>query len=140
MRAYLDTNVVLRFITGQPTEQALQVKALFVAAGQGKVTLVLDEIVLAETVWVLSSFYKFNKDSISDVLQALIANDGIQMADETGALLALTLFANLNVDFVDALVSVHMGREGTEGIFTFDKHFDRLPGVKRLTPGGTPPA
>ena len=134
MRAYVDTSVLLRFITGAPAEQALQSAALFKAAETGEVTLVLDEIVIAEAVWVLSSFYKFSKDEIKDVLQVIVASEGIAMTDEMGALLALTLFADLNVDFEDALISVHMSRDPIADVFTFDKHFNRLSGVNGLSP------
>ena len=134
-RVYVDTNVILRFITGAPAEQTVRAKQLFEAAERGKITLVLDEIVLAETVWVLSSLYKFSKGDIRDVLQVIIANQGIEMANERDSLLALTLYADMNVDFEDALISVHMGRDGIEEIYTFDKHFKRLPGVKSLLPG-----
>ena len=134
-RVYVDTNIILRFITGSPADQASQAKRLFNAAEQGEVSLVLDEIALAESVWVLSSLYKFSRDAIRDVLQVIIASPGIEMNDEMGALLALTLYADLNVDFEDALISVHMGRDGIEEIYTFDKHFSRLPGVKPLPPG-----
>ncbi len=134
-RAYVDTNVILRFLTGTPPHQAEEAKRLFEAAERGEVTLILDEIVLAEVVWVLSSFYKFNKSTIRDVLQSFVMNPGIEMQDKVGALLALTLFADLNIDFEDALVSVHMNRDHVREIFTFDKHFDRLPGINRLTPG-----
>lgn len=134
MRAYVDTNVLLCFITGAPAEQALQSAALFKAAETGEVTLVLDEIVIAEAVWVLSSFYKFSKDEIKDVLQVIVASEGIAMTDEMGALLALTLFADLSVDFEDALISVHMSRDHIADVFTFDKHFNRLSGVKGLSP------
>ena len=95
----------------------------------------LDEIVLAEAVWVLSSLCKFSKDDICDALQVIIANQGIEMKNEMGALLALTLYADMNVDFEDALISVHMGRARIEEIYTFDKHFKRLPGVIALHPG-----
>ena len=135
-RVYVDTNVILRFITGSPATQTSQVRELFEMAEQGELSLVLDEIAVAETVWVLSSLYKFSKDAIRDVLLVIIANPGIEMKDEMGTLLALTLYADLNVDFEDALISVHMGRDGIEEIYTFDKHFSRLPGVKPLPPGG----
>ena len=133
-RAYVDTNILLRFITGSPAEQTSQAAQLFERADGGALTLVLDEIVVAESVWVLSSFYKFSKDAIRDVLQSLIAHPGIEMRDEHGVLLALTLYADLNVDFEDALISVHMGRDGIQGIYTFDRHFSRLPGVNPLHP------
>ena len=134
-RVYVDTNVILRFITGAPADQTSQAKRLFKAAEAGELTLILDEIVLAEAVWVLSSLYKFSKDDIRDALQVIIANQGIEMKNEMGALLALTLYADMNVDFEDALITVHMGRDRIEEIYTFDKHFKRLPGVIALHPG-----
>ncbi len=133
--AYVDTNILLRFITAAPAEQAVQAKKLFAAAESGKVRLFLDEIILAESVWVLSSFYKFSKMDIKKVLLPILANEGIELRNERDILLALTLFADMNVDFVDALVSVHMARNGVLDIVTYDKHFNRLPGVKRVSPG-----
>ncbi len=138
MRAYVDANVILRFITGDPPEMAREAKALFEAADRGEITLALDEIIVVEVVWVLHSFYKIEKNKIKQVMQAFIANEGVEMADKMDILLALTLFADKNVDFADALVSVHMNQNDVRGIFTFDRDFDRLPGVKRLTPGPTP--
>jgi len=64
----------------------------------------------------------------------ILANEGIELHDKRDMLLALTLFADLNVDFVDALVSVHMDHGDVHKIVTFDKHFDRLPGVQRVSP------
>ena len=55
------------------------------------------------------------------------------MENKRGVLLALTLYAELNVDFVDALFSVHMQRAGVPDLVSYDKHFDRLPGVRHRT-------
>ena len=64
----------------------------------------------------------------------ILAAPGIEMADKRRVLLALTLYARQNVDFVDALLSVHMQRAGVPDLVSYDKHFDRLPGVRRQTP------
>lgn len=45
------------------------------------------------------------------------------------------LFEMKNVDFIDALVAARMQTQSMSYIFSFDKHFDRLPAVQRLTPG-----
>ena len=85
-------------------------------------------------MWMLRSFYKHPAAKIGRVLQELLSRDGFQAADKTGLLAALVLFAEKNVDFADALVAVHMGREGIRKIFGFDPHFDRLPGIARRDP------
>ena len=133
-QAYIDTNILLRFITAAPADQAIQVRKLFSAAESGRIKLILDDIVIAETVWVLSSFYKFSKQKIKEVLLPILANEGIELSNERDIMLALTFFADMNVDFVDALVSVHMDNARVPDIVTFDKHFKRLPGVNRVLP------
>lgn len=39
-----------------------------------------------------------------------------------------------NVDFVDALVAVRMGKSGMREVYSFDKNFDRLAGINRIEP------
>jgi len=63
-----------------------------------------------------------------------LTHPGILMENKRGVLLALTLYAKLNVDFVDALLSVHMQRAGVPDLVSYDKHFDRLPGIRRQRP------
>ncbi len=133
--AYVDTNVILRFLTGDPPDLAAHARALFEAVDDGKVTLIIDEIVVAETVWVLGSFFGYPNQKIAQVVQELLNHDGLQADDKPGLLAALSLFADKNVDFADALVAVHMAQRSVPDIYSFDHHFDRLPGIIRRTPG-----
>jgi predicted nucleic acid-binding protein len=137
-RAYVDANVILRFLTGDPPEMAAQARALFAAVEQGAVALVLDEIILAETVWVLSSFYHHAAADIARTLQQLLDHPGLEASGKTGLLQALNVFGSQNVDFADALVSVHMQQQGIPDIYSFDRHFDRLPGIRRVAPAADP--
>lgn len=132
---YVDANVILRFLSGDPPDMAAQERSLFEAVERGEVTLWIDEIVLAEVVWVLHSFYQHGPERISCVLQELLSHKGIETEDKPGLLAALTLFADRNIDFTDALVAVHMGRRGIQEIVSFDRHFDHLPGIIRQQPG-----
>ena len=134
-RAYVDTNVVLRFLTGDPPNLAEQARALFDLVERGEITLVIDEMVIAETVWVLQSFYDYPPKDIARVLQEFLIHPGLEAEDKPGLLAALSLFADKNLDFADALVVVHMRQKGVKEIFSFDRHFDRLPGVIRRPPG-----
>lgn len=135
-RAYVDANVILRFLTGDPPEMAAQARALFEAAERGEMALLVDEIVIAEVVWVLQSFYRHPPVEIGRVLQELLAREWLEAEDKPGLFAALSLFAERNVDFADALVAVHMGQRGVGEIYSFDQRFDRLPGVARRPLGG----
>ena len=53
---------------------------------------------------------------------------------DTNVIEALSIFADHRVDFADALVAARMSRRGISEVFSFDTHFDRLPGVIRCGP------
>ena len=134
-RAFVDTNVILRFLTGDPPELAARARSLFESVDRGEVALVIDEIVLAEAVWVLESFYSYPGEQVSRVLQQLLTHQGLLADNKAGLLAALALYGTKHIDFSDALVAVHMGQQGVKDLFSFDHHFDRLPGIARQEPG-----
>lgn len=134
-RAYVDTNVIVRFLTGDPPEMAEKVRSLFKAVDQSEISLIIEDLVVAESVWVLQSFYGYSPQEIAKVLQELISHKGLKVKDKPGMLLALNLYANKNIDFADAIVAIHTAQEGIKEIYSFDNEFDRLPGIKRRLPG-----
>jgi predicted nucleic acid-binding protein len=133
--AYVDANVILRFLTGDPPELATRARELFLAVERSELHLLVDEIVIAEVVWVLQSFYNHKPTEIARVLYELLSDERLEVSDRPGTLAALRAFSEKNVDFVDAMLAAHMARQGVREIYTFDHHFDRLPGIVRLTPG-----
>ncbi len=61
---WIDANILLRFLTGEPTELANRALRLFGRADRGEVRLHVSPLIVAETVWVLTSFYKYPKAQI----------------------------------------------------------------------------
>jgi len=135
-RAYVDANVILRFITNDPPDMAEEAARLFGLAEDGRIELVVDEMVIAEVVWVLQSYYGFKADEIAPTLRSFLVSDSIISDRKTELMQALVLFEEKKVDFVDALAAVRMVACGVTDIYSFDRHFDRLQGVRRLSPGG----
>ncbi len=129
---WLDTNILLRFLTGDPPEMAEKVLALMQDAQDGKVTLRLSTMVIAEAVWVLSSFYKYDKNKIADTMISLLEADGLNAENKSLAVRALTQMAAVNVDFVDAYLA-GTARAAGEPVCSFDRDFDLL-GVTRISP------
>jgi predicted nucleic acid-binding protein len=130
----VDTNVILRFLTGDPPALGARAKAVFDAVGRGELSVIVDEIVVAETVWVLSSFYHHPPAAIARTLLQLLAYPGLEVPGKAALLQALDLFGSQGVDFADALVAVHMQGQGVADIYSFDHHFDRLQGIRRVEP------
>jgi len=127
-RLWLDANVVLRFLTGEPEDMAREAKELMGRAERGEVTLVVADLVMAEAVWVLRSFYGHPMDEIRDTLSAFAAAPGIEAEGREVVAQALDLAAGENVDFIDAYLALRASRSG-EAVCTFDStDFKRLPG------------
>ena len=127
-RLWLDANVVLRFLTGEPVEMAREAKELMARAERGEVALVVADLVMAETVWVLRSFYGHPMDRIRDTLSAFAAAPGIEAERSKVVREALDLAADENVDFVDAYLALRASR-AAERVCTFDStDFKRLSG------------
>ena len=71
-RLLLDTNVIIRFFTGDHPAHSPRTRNLFSRAAAGDVTLLVTDLALAETVWVLQSFYKLDRGAIAAALKDLI--------------------------------------------------------------------
>src|SRR5438874_9333804 len=89
----IDTNVILRFLVGEPADQAALAAALFRRAEAGLVTLTVDEVVVAEVIWTLKSFYHLPRREISDIVLEVVSLDGIECRDGGNVTRALALLA-----------------------------------------------
>lgn len=107
-QGYVDANVILRFLTGDPPPMAERAALLFQAVEQGELQLMVDPIVLAEVVWVLQSFYRYRPAEIAPIMREFLLQDGIEAEEKDILLQALSLYEFRNVDFADALVAARM--------------------------------
>ena len=114
MRA-VDTNVVVRFLTGDDPAQASRAKAV-IDAGD----VFVGTTVLLETEWVLRSVYGFAREDVARALGALAGLPGVSV--ESPVLLGEALQRTVSgMDFADAL---HLGAaERCEAMLTFDSRF-----------------
>lgn len=122
---WVDANVILRFLTGEPEEMAEKAERLFEKARRGELTLRVHPVVVAETVWVLESFYGHAKTDISDVFVSLLAGRGFKVEGMNVMTRALEVMAEKNVDFAAALLAATAGTRG-EGVASFDRDFRKL--------------
>jgi predicted nucleic acid-binding protein len=130
----LDTNILLRFITGEPADQAKESAELVAAAEAGKVRLVVLPMVLAEAVFVLTGFYEHPRSKVAEVLSHLISSPGFQNDEPERMLHALRLFGAGKLDFVDCYLAAASIREGRT-LVSFDRDLAKLHGIKVCKPG-----
>ncbi len=125
--------MLLRFLTGSPPELAGRAARLLEQAQRGEVSLRVHPVVVAETVWVLESFYEYSRGEISGALISLLEQPALRVEGARIVVRALEAMAENNVDFVDALLA-ETARSRGEGVASFDKDFRKLD-VRWREPG-----
>lgn len=68
-------------------------------------------------------------------LLTLLAEERVQSPDKATLQLALGLFHERNIAFVDALLAAKVLKSGEQELYSFDRDFDRIPGLLRREPG-----
>jgi len=126
-RLWVDANVILRFLTKDPSAMAKRAAKLMEKAESGEVTLLVSPLVLAEVIWVLKSFYHYPILDISKVLLLFISAPGIETFERELIIRAIELARDKIVDFADAYLALQALRQD-ETVCTFDEtDFKRLP-------------
>ena len=133
---FIDSNVFLRFLTKDDPVKAERAKALLQQAERGEAELLTNETVIAELVFVLSSprLYKLSRETVRTVLLPIISLKGLKLQNRSVFVRALDLYATTAMDFDDALAVAQMERRKVTEIYSYDEHFDRVAGLKRLQP------
>lgn len=135
---FLDTNVILRYLTGDDEVKAANCYRLFQRVQQGEEELFTSETVVSETVYVLSSSrlpYQLTHEEIRERLLPILTLRGIRLPQKQVCLNALDIYAaSPFFDFEDALAVAHMEHAGVTEIVSYDRDFDRVPGVERVEP------
>ena len=134
--AFLDTNLIVRHVTRDLPAQAERARALFLELETAQSSADTIEPVLSEAVYVLSSkvLYNLPREQIRDSLATIISLPGLRLPNKHICLRALDLYVVTGLDFVDCLCVAHMEDTGIDTILSFDRGFDRIPGIIRREP------
>jgi predicted nucleic acid-binding protein len=128
--AFVDPNVLVRHLTGDPPEQAARATRLLSRAE----VLLLTDLVVAEVVYVLESFYEVPRPRVAELVRAIVAFPAIGVADGSLLLRALEVYEVYRLDFADAYLVAQAETSGVGAVVSFDKAIDRVPTVRRVEP------
>jgi len=128
MSAFVDTNVIVRHLTGEPREMAARATAYL----QSEDELLLTDLVAAETVYVLESFYEAPRDEVARALRSLIAFDSVVCVDPALLLRAIEVYETDRLDFAGAYLVASAETSGVGKIASFDRSIDRVDTVERV--------
>lgn len=113
----VDTNIVVRLLTGDDPSQLEKAREVFTAA-----EIFIPETVILETEWVLRYAYDLSPATIHDGLLRLFGLPNLVLRDARAISQALEGY-RAGMDFADALHLATCGHCAT--LFTFDKKFVR---------------
>ena len=135
---FLDTNVILRYLTRDDEAKAEACYQLFQRVGRGEDELFTCEAIVTEVVYVLSSRrapYRLNHEEIRARLLPILTLPGLRLPQKRVYISALDLYASSPfLDFEDALAVAHMEQQGVTEIVSYDKDFDLVAGLRRVEP------
>lgn len=125
----VDTNIAVRHLIGVPEEMASRATALL----DGAARLLVFDLVVAECVFVLESFYEWGRPQIADAMRSLVAMPGAELEDPGRIRLALGLYERWGIGFADACLAA-IGLTSGAPVLSFDRDLDRVPGLERVEP------
>ncbi len=122
--------MIVRHLTGDPPELAARATAAL-ASGEH---LLLTDLVLAECVYVLESFYEVPRQRVAELMRAALAMPNIKTVDEPVLLRALAVYELDRLDFAEAYLAAQAEATGVGEVLSFDRSLDRLDSVTRREP------
>jgi predicted nucleic-acid-binding protein len=96
--------------------------------------LLLADLVLAECVYVLESFYEVERPKIAALMRSAIALPLIAVVDAALLLRALEVYEVERLDFAEAYLVASAEATGVRRVLSFDRAIDRVKSVSRVEP------
>ena len=131
---FIDANVFIRHLAQDHAAHSPKATAFFARIERGELRARTADTVVFESVFTLERHYRETKAVIRDALLPLIELPGILLPGKQRLRRAFELYADRNMSFGDACHIALMEQLGIEAIATFDKGFDRVPGIRRVEP------
>jgi predicted nucleic acid-binding protein len=128
--AFVDTNIIIRHLTGDPPDLATRATAFLAASNE----LLLADLIVAETVYVLESFYEVHRAAVADLIRAVIAFPAMRTLDPPLLLRSVEIYETHGVDFAEAYLAASAGVAGVAQVASFDRALDRVPSITRVEP------
>ena len=130
MSAFVDTNILVRHLTGDPPAMATRATAYLAEASE----LFLTDLIVAETVYVLESFYEAPREQGAAAMRSLVSMRSVVTVDPALLLRSIEVHENDRLDFAEAYLVACAESTGVGRVASFDRAFDRVDTVDRINP------
>lgn len=132
LSAFVDSNVLIRHLTGDPSDQAKRSTAFLRDAED----LILVDLVVAEVVYVLESVYEVERERVAQLVRAILGFPAVVVPDRPLLLRALEIYEQYRIHFAESYLAACAEASGVGVVASFDRTIDRVRTVRRLEPAG----
>lgn len=130
LSAFVESNVLVRHLTGDPPEQAREATR-FLRGGE---RLILVDLVVAEVVYVLESVYGVGRARVAELVRAILGFAAVVVPDEALLLRTLEIYEEYGVHFAESYLAGCTELSGVGAVASFDRDLDRVSTIRRLEP------
>ena len=131
---FIDTNIFIRFLVNDIPQKADACEKIFKNAIARKETLFTTEMVIAEIIWVLESYYELSQLEVQEKVEKILNTPNLICPNKDLILNALTIYVEKNIDYIDAYNALILKNKGITELYSYDKHYDRMDWLTRLEP------
>jgi predicted nucleic-acid-binding protein len=117
----LDTNVVVRILTGDEQAQTRRAVEFIARKFAENDPAFISLVALVETIWVLESVYKLGRIEIAGALEELLSAREIVVEQSNAVRVALRGQKNRSTDLTDALIGIANRAQGCSVTATLDR-------------------
>lgn len=127
----VDSNVLLRHLVRDDPQQARVVARFFAARGPGDPAYISIPVLL-EVTWTLRRTYRLPQADIARIVGTLTRSPEIVIQNRVAVRRAIWDAVDEQADIADAIIAHTAIDAGCDGVVTFDRRAQKLPGMLAL--------
>jgi predicted nucleic-acid-binding protein len=128
----VDATVLLRLLTRDDAGQAGKAERVIAAAEAEGESVLVNDAVLAETMWTLARSFDASKPELLHTVRSLLATKTFAFESRPVVAHALELYEGSSADFADCVIVAKNAALGCVATLTFDRAMRGLPATRLL--------
>jgi predicted nucleic-acid-binding protein len=126
MNKYLiNANIIIRYLTQDDEKLFVKSKEIFDKIISNQIQVIIYDLVIMEAFFVLTKFYKLDKNEVIEALIEIILLPGVINSDKKIIIDTLNMVKDNNIDFVDTLLC-NKSKQFDYKLISFDKKLNKI--------------
>ena len=128
---FLDTNILLRHLRQDHPVLSPKATAILERIERGDLRVRTSDTAVFETVFTLQRTYQVPRAEVAAALLPLLELPGLTLPGKRRYRQVFALYTSTALGFADCYHAVLVQQLRLPAIFSFDHHFDQIPGLQR---------